>query len=394
MEPSEPTEGYRWADPILFTHHRAGAADGPLAGTTFAVKDVFAVAGLVRGAGNPTWAARSAVATTDAAAVEALLAAGADLVGTTISDELAYSLSGTNVHYGTPVNTAAPGRVPGGSSSGSAAAVAAGRCDIALGTDTAGSVRVPASYCGVWGMRPTHGRIPVEGVVPLAPSFDTVGWFAASAELLQRAGSSLLGAAPPAVPPASALVVAADVVALLDDDARVAFEAAAGRLAAVTGLALGSEEVAGPDTLARWVDAFRFIQGAEAWAAHGAFVSTDPAMGPGVRARFEAAAAVSVDQVAGAVAVRESCRRRMEALTLGGRILLLPAAASVAPMAQGDPGDKDEHRRRTLLIASGISLAGVPAVSAPLASVGGLPLGVCLVGAPWSDEVLLDVVVT
>ena len=127
-----------------------------------------------------------------ARAITCLVEAGASLEGKVHTDELAYSLNGENHFYGTPLNPRAPDRVPGGSSSGSASAVASGACDFALGTDTGGSVRVPASYCGLFGIRPSHGRIPLDGCMPLAPSFDTVGWFARDARLLERVGAVLL----------------------------------------------------------------------------------------------------------------------------------------------------------------------------------------------------------
>ena len=164
-------------------------ADGVLAGTTFVAKDLYDVAGYPTGAGNPQWEATHPLPTTTSSAVTRLLAAGATLIGKSHTDELAYSLSGTNVHYGTPVNDAAPGCVPGGSSSGSASAVAGGLCDFALGSDTGGSVRVPASFCGIVGLRPTHGRVAADGVVPLAPSFDAVGWFANSGAVLMQVGT-------------------------------------------------------------------------------------------------------------------------------------------------------------------------------------------------------------
>src|SRR5688572_8418558 len=169
-----------------------GAGSGPLAGLTFAAKDIYDVAGAKTGFGCPDWLRTHEPAARTAPAVQRLLDAGAHLVGKTHTEEMAWSLTGENAHYGTPVNVNAPGRVPGGSSSGSAAAVAAGVVDFAIGSDTGGSVRLPASYCGILGMRPTHGRISLEGVCPLAPSFDTCGWFARDAGVFERVGRVLL----------------------------------------------------------------------------------------------------------------------------------------------------------------------------------------------------------
>jgi amidase len=170
----------------------AGAPEGSLAGLSFGVKDIYHIAGHRTGFGNPTWLETHPPAEETACAVQKLLDAGAEMVGKTLTDEMAYSLTGENAHYGTPVNPAAPDRVPGGSSNGSASAVAGGLVDFALGTDCGGSVRLPASYCGIMGIRPSLGRIPMDGVVPFSASFDVIGWFARDADLLERVGQVLL----------------------------------------------------------------------------------------------------------------------------------------------------------------------------------------------------------
>src|SRR5690349_24109407 len=173
--------------------HSEGRAGGPLSGLTFAAKDLFDVAGYPTGGGNPDWARSNPVPARHAWAVQRLLDGGATLIGKTITDEVSLGIVGENAFYGTPVNPRAPGRVPGGSSSGSAAAVAGGLCDTALGTDTGGSVRVPASFCGLYGIRPTHGRIDLSGMMQQAPTSDTTGWFARDAETFARVSETLLG---------------------------------------------------------------------------------------------------------------------------------------------------------------------------------------------------------
>src|SRR6516165_2935265 len=183
-----------------------GKPDGPLSGLTFAAKDLFDVAGHPTGGGNPDWTAWNPVPTRHAWAVARLLDAGATLIGKTITDEVSLGIAGENAFYGTPINPRAPGRVPGGSSSGSAAAVAGGLCDTALGTDTGGSVRVPASFCGLYGIRPTHARIPVTGMLPQAPSSDTTGWFARNAGIFARVSAVMLGEDIPAVLPRRLIV--------------------------------------------------------------------------------------------------------------------------------------------------------------------------------------------
>lgn len=214
----------------------AGAEEGPLAGVRTAVKDLFAVAGQRIGGGNPQWLAEAPVEHRHADAVRELLSAGAQLAYIAQTDELAFSLAGTNIHYGTPVNPAAPGRITGGSSSGPAAAVARGWADLGLATDTAGSIRVPASYCGLYGWRPTHGAVPTGGLLPLAPSFDTAGLLARDPDLLCTAAKVLLprdGAAP-----MTTLLVDDALTALAEPEVRASFEAACRALSLRTGLEL------------------------------------------------------------------------------------------------------------------------------------------------------------
>jgi amidase len=279
-----------------FNHVEAqGARSGPLAGLTFAAKDIYDIAGAKTSFGNPDWLRTHEPPRVTAPAVQMLLDAGARLAGKTHTEEMAWSLTGENAHYGTPINVAAPGRIPGGSSSGSAAAVAAGLVDFSLGSDTGGSVRLPASYCGILGMRPTHGRISLEGVCPLAPSFDTCGWFARDAQVFERVGRVLLrDSAPPRKP--GRLLAARDAFAFADDAARPVLEQALARVAALLG---SPEEITvGDEPLEQWTDCFRFPQGGEAWAAHRDWITrVKPAFGPAIKGRFEWAATVKAADV-------------------------------------------------------------------------------------------------
>jgi len=366
-----------------------GAPGGPLAGTTFAVKDVLDVAGVVTGNGHPDWARTHAPALIHATAVARVLDAGGRLVGKTISDELAYSLTGENVHYGTPRNSAAPDRVPGGSSSGSAAAVAAGLVDFALGSDCGGSVRVPASYCGLLGMRPTHGRIPADGLAPFAPSFDCVGWFARDPELFVAVGRVLLLADPAPAETVRRLLLPMDAFALLSDDARAALAPAVQR--AEAQVAPAEPMVLAPEGLAAWSAVFRTLQAAEIWRSVGAWVEAEqPTFGPGVRERFEAAARLDPAAVAAAQPVRQEVVARMEALLPPGTAMLLPSTPRSAPPLGGAAADVEvtyRHLAMNLLCAAG--LAGLPQVSVPLARLDGAPLGLSLVGRRGSDIDLL-----
>jgi amidase len=365
----------------------AGGGAGPLSDVTLAVKDVIDVQGVATGAGLPDFLADARPAPAHAAPVQKLLDAGAAALGKAHTDELAFSLSGTNFHYGTPHNPAAPGCVPGGSSSGSASAVASGVAAIALGTDTAGSTRVPSSYCGIYGLRPTHGRIAMTGVLPLAPSFDTCGVFAAEGELLERAATCLLESTPAAPP--EALVLGTDLLAEADPDVAAAVQAAAQRFAAALAVPLHSAEFAAGRAQA-WLEAFRGRQFVEVWRAHGPWVeSRHPSLGPGIAARFAAARATPDAAAVPATAAGDEVRERLDRVLPAGGALVLPATATVAPVPTLAAKAKDDLRARTMRLTSIAGLAGAPAVSLPLAHVNGQPVGLCLVGRPGDDERLL-----
>ena len=363
-----------------------GAPHGPLAGLTLAVKDLFDVAGYRTGAGNPDWLSDGAPATETASAVRQLVDAGATLVGKTHTDELAYSIAGTNVHYGMPANANAPGHVPGGSSSGSAAAVAAGLVDIALGTDTGGSIRVPASYCGVFGFRPSWGRVAAHGLLPLALSYDTVGLFARDAQILERAATALLSG-PSNSGGVTSMVMAADAWALADADVAQAL----GEAVRSTGLAMERVDLAGEmGGLEAWVRTFRTIQGAEAWAAWGPWIrSRKPHLGPGVAARFAAGSRVTPADLDAARALRPRITERVRSVLQGGKVLIIPSACGPAPTPERARTDRDDIRERTLRLTCIAGNAGAPVVSVPAATVNDLPVGLSLIGAPGTDESVL-----
>lgn len=363
---------------------RVGPTDsGPLDGMTFAVKDLIDVAGYATGGGNPDWRATHAPATTMAPAPAALLAAGATLIGKTITDELAFSLEGANVHYGTPVNPAAPDRLPGGSSSGSAVAVAAGLCDIALGTDTGGSVRIPASFCGIHGIRPTHGRVSTQGVISFGRSFDTVGWFARDAATLRQAGAVLLQTRRNL--PIERLVLAADIFDIADADV-----ADTARAAIADWPVAGAIRVLG-DEDGDILEAFRVIQGAEIWQSLGGWIeSVHPRFGEAIAERFASTKAITVDEVARWQPFRAAFRDRMAALLPPGVGIVLPTSPTVAPPKSIAKAELDAFYAKALMVNAVAGLAGLPQVSLPLAEAGGLPVGISILGGRGQDEALLD----
>jgi amidase len=365
-----------------------GASHGPLVGLTFAVKDIYDIIGHRTGFGSPDWLRTHGPAARTASVIQRLLDAGAHLVGKTHTDELTWSLTGENAHYGTPVNVNAPGRIPGGSSSGSASAVAAAVVDFAVGSDTGGSVRLPASFCGSLGMRPTHGRIPVDGVCPLAPSFDTCGWFARDAGVFERVGRTLLCDDAPAPPPAR-LLIAQDAMEVVGETVARALRPALDKVAALVGM---PEPVAvGDEPLTRWMDYFRFLQGAEAWAAHGAWITREkPALGPGVKERFAWAPTVAPADITRAGTRREEIARRMAEMLGGRTVLALPSAPGIALLRNSPPKVLDELRARALPILCIAGLARLPQISLPLAQLDGCPLGLSLIAARGNDTLLLE----
>jgi amidase len=365
-----------------------GASHGPLVGLTFAVKDIYDIICHRTGFGSPDWLRTHGPAARTASVVQRLLDAGAHLVGKTHTDELTWSLTGENAHYGTPVNVNAPGRIPGGSSSGSASAVAAAVVDFAVGSDTGGSVRLPASFCGSLGMRPTHGRIPVDGVCPLAPSFDTCGWFARDAGVFERVGRALLCDDAPAPPPAR-LLIAQDAMEVVGETVARALRPALDKVAALVGM---PEPVAvGDEPLTRWMDYFRFLQGAEAWAAHGAWITREkPALGPGVKERFAWAPTVAPADITRAGTRREEIARRMAEMLGERTVLALPSAPGIALLRNSPPKVLDELRARALPILCIAGLARLPQISLPLAQLDGCPLGLSLIAARGNDTLLLE----
>lgn len=370
-----------WAD--LTSDPLPAKGSGPLQGARLAVKDVFDLAGYSTGGGNPTWLAEHPDASRDADAVATLRSAGAIVVGKTHTDELAYSLAGSNAHYGDLDNPRVPGSTPGGSSSGSAVAVAAGLADIGLGTDTAGSVRVPAAWCGLYGLRPTWGRIRRGGAMALGPSHDTVGLMTRTLDLLATAAGLLLE--PAAAPAVTGFLVPDDLWLQADPDVITALAPVLGRLKDVL-------PVQGVSTLlqsrppATLVRTFTITQGAQVWRTFGAWVrSAAPALGDDVRARLETAAALTTAEIT--VAQRQAGAVRAHLLdVLNGRVMVAPTVPVTAPTAE--VARSADVRSRLLALTVAASMGGLPALTVPMPGPGGSPIGLCLVGAPGTDEEL------
>ncbi len=364
-----------------------GRAGGPLEGLAFAAKDLFDVAGLPTGGGNPDWPGADAPADRHAWAVETLLEAGATLIGKTITDEVSLGIFGENAFYGAPVNPAAPGRVPGGSSSGSASAVASGLCDAALGTDTGGSVRVPASFCGLYGIRPTWGRLDLRGMMPQAPSSDTTGWFARDAGTFARVSAVLLQEAVPEALP-DRLLVAVDAFGFADGEVAEALRAPVERLVRMLG---ASEEVTmAPPGLSAWAKAQRTLQPWEAWLTFRDWLDRrNPRMAYSVARNLVRGADIPEADRLWASMLRAEARARLTRLLPPGTVLCLPTTPFPAPARGLSISEQEALRTRISMLASHGGLTGAPQVSLPGAAVDGLPVGLSIVGGHGTDASLV-----
>jgi amidase len=365
---------------------RAPMSSGRLSGLSFAVKDLFDIAGSLTTYGNPDWASTHGVATATAPVVMALLQAGGKLVGKTKTQELAYGLTGENVWQGTPLNPRAPDRFPGGSSCGSAAAVAARLADFAIGSDTAGSVRIPASYCGLFGFRPTYGAISLAGACPLAPSFDTCGWFARGAAVLTGVGDVLLPGGYQGVD--GPLLRVEEPWVNAQPEVAEALRPALEKLEQVKGRAVGIRLV--PEGLDSVFDHFRTVQAEEVWASLGGWVETvRPRLGPGIRERFAAAKATDAAVAGPGRAFRRLLQARIRPLLAGGAVLVYPTSPCPAPLLTAEQAEQNAVRQATMGVTGIASFCGLPEVTLPAAVVDGAPVGLSLVAAAGSDRGLL-----
>jgi amidase len=380
---------------------------GSLDGLSFAVKDLIDIGGHKTGCGNPTWRETHPPASVNAVCVEHLLDAGARCVGKTVSDELAFSLLGENHFYGTPLNPKAPDRVPGGSSSGSASAVARGLTDFALGTDTGGSVRVPANNCGIWGLRPSHGFISVAGVNPLAPTFDTVGILASSAEVLANVASVLLAWEDVPDQELGTIHLLKEAFSIADPDVRQALEDPVRRLRSLFGRCLRDTsvwEIAGESAASEgtgfqtWHDTYGVLQWAEIESCLGAWIeTTKPAFGPEAAQNFDLAKSLDRRRVRPAAQRREEYFRRLKAFLGSNDLLCVPTTPALAPLkgtiAPRGHAAAGDYYPRALSLTSVAGIGRLPQVSLPLAeSSGGVPVGLSLLAANGRDAFLLNVV--
>ena len=364
-----------------------GAPDGPLSGLTFAAKDILDVAGYVTGVGNPDWKETQPAADKTAWTVQTLVDSGATMAGKTITDELTRGIFGENAHYGTPTNPRAPGRVPGGSSSGSASAVAGGLVDFALGSDTGGSVRVPSSFCGLYGLRPTHGRIPLDGILIQAPSYDTIGWFADDPEIFARVGEVLLRSQISESRPQN-LVIAEDAFELADPEVVAALKPKVDLVSSLFGETINQR--LSPIGLIEWSAQQLVLQGREAWeSARDWLDRVNPRLSFEVGERYGLARQITDADIAAARAARGEILKRMDEVFAEGAFICLPTTVSPAPPTGQRLSDRTTLRSRNSALTSVAGTTGTPQINLPLADLNGLPVGLSLIGPPGADEQLI-----
>lgn len=365
----------------------AYAESGLLAGLRLGVKDIFDVEGYRTGCGNPEKFAEAAPATRSASCVQALLDSGARFAGKTVTDELVFSLFGQNVHFPLPINPKAPDRYTGGSSCGSAAAVAGGLADIALGSDTGGSVRAPASFCGLIGLRTTQGRIPIDGAMPLAPSLDTVGWFAADIEIYEAVGKILLGRDIHRALLTRAVTLDTMEGFLAGPEETAEYE----RMKGLVGLPIERRATlpftSSPDEL---YFCFRNIQAFEAWGEHGAWLEAHgDQVSPGTLERFRYGKTVDENTVHAERVRRLTFRAEMLESLKDGAVLVLPTVPGASPLKSTPPENLQNYRESALHLLCPAGLSGCPQITLPLGTVYGAPFGLSLVGPPDSDVALI-----
>ena len=365
-----------------------GIVDGPLSGLTVAIKDMFDIKGERASGGSPAWLNSQKPAQRNSSVVDRLLEAGATVIGKTICDEFFYSVTGINHHFGTPLNPRTPGCVPGGSSSGSASAASSGSCDFSIGSDTGGSVRVPAALCGTYGIRVTHGRINMNGAMSMAPSFDAGGWFSAVPGVFNRVGQALLENHRPNRDAIKRFRVASDMFSIAQADVSNLCQKFVEGISDQLNL-VDRVDIAGP-AIDSWRENFRVVQAFEVWQTFGRFVEENmPQMGPGVSERMMDAKNISNDIAALARAELVPIKARMDELTSDNTVLIFPTCPVTAPSNQSSLEDLNEYRVRTMRMVCAASISGLPQVTIPIGSIRGAPVGLSFLGWRNSDEELL-----
>jgi len=361
---------------------------GSLLNQRLAVKDLFNVKGEKNSAGNPDFFAKAEIAHKSASSIEKLMAQGCEFVGFTHTDEIAYSLEGNNFHYGAAENPKVPNHACGGSSMGSAAAVAANLADIGLGTDTGGSIRIPASYCGLYGIRPSHDVVAKDGLIPLAPPFDTIGWLTSTADLLQQTGDVLLPETK--INLVDTLVIEERLFDLIDPELLPVMQ---GLLEQTKGQFSHHKKFILPQTsiLSELADAFRVLQGRAIAKQHGQWINEEqPKFSQAIASRFEMAMALTESEEKEALIIQQHWQDIVAKNLDETSCLFLPTTPTTAPKL-GE--DTSQLRMRIITLSAIAGLSRSAQVHLPLASSAqGHPYGFSLMMSHGHDKSLLAMV--
>ncbi|XP_061970390.1 outer envelope protein 64, mitochondrial [Populus nigra] len=392
------------------------AAKQTLAGLTFAVNDIFELEDYVTGFGNPDWARTHEAAEKTAVTVTALLKNGAVCVGKTVMGELGFGVSGENMHYGTPINPEMPAHVPGGSSSGSAVAVAAGLVDFALGTDTIGCIRIPAAFCGLLSYRPSHGAVSTIGVLPNSQSLDTIGWLARDPSILLRVGHTLLKLNTVEPRRARRLMFADDLFQL----SKVPKQKAEGVISkAIENLSgyqpqqhinFGQHISLNVPSLKGFLDqstnlqngisnlkalssAMVSLQRHEFKTNHEDWVkSVEPKLAFDVSDNVLTAIDTTHENIKALYDIRKELRDCMQILLKDDGILVIPTVADPPSKLNSKKRDTVESHNRALILSSIASMSGCCQVTIPLGKNDGCPISVSFITFHGGDKFLLDTV--
>lgn len=361
------------------------AAIGPLSGLRLAVKDLFDVAGYPTAAGNATVLAASGIKISTAPLVQTLLDAGACFVGKTNTDELAYSLIGGNIHFGMPINPRDPNLIPGGSSSGSAVAVAAGLADIGLGTDTSGSIRLPAAVNGLIGWRPTQGSLDNRALRPLAPRFDVPGFMTRSLEPMAAVMSAV--GMPAANERPASILVAEDILEIIDeaiaDEMIASLRSAAIPVCRIKAIASCS--------LADLALAFTTILQKEAWESNKTLFERSPeAIAPDIAARLLSGSRLDDEEVREARGIAKLFSGEIDRLLCENVVVALPTLTISPPTRDAPPESFAAFRSACIKLLCLSGLSGCPQLAFPIANCAG-SVSLSLLGARGADRMLVNV---
>jgi amidase len=367
--------------------------NGPLDHLSYGVKDIYDIEGIPTAFGSPAWLKTHPIPIKTATFIKTLSNAGASLLGKTHTDELTYSILGINAHYGTPINSAAPARVPGGSSSGSAAAVAAGLVDFAIGSDTGGSVRAPASFCGIYGIRTTHGRISLKHARALAKSFDTLGWFAKNPKTLLRVGEVLFNEHAENIQKKPQFFILKEAFDIIPEAISITLKK---KIATLFNEPQKELSIA-PEKLSDWAETFRIVQASEIWQEHGEWATQHlHEFGPGIKERFEIAKSLDPKMIEQALKEKALIKNKIRKLLTQHSndsteaVLLLPSTGCIAPLLNSTSIELEGVRKQLFQLLCVAGLGGLPQVNLPVCRYEDAPLGLSLMADINQDLLLLN----